>query len=410
MPDAPAQGTRTSGSIQLRLAALLLGQYLLWGIWFVSLGSWLGATLHFDGGQIGMIYGTFAIAGMLSPMLGGAAADRLAHTERILALLHGIGGVLLLVASTQRSFSGLYTLVLLYALCYLPTLALVPSLAMRHLAAPAREYPKLRAIGTVGWIVGGLIVGAFALELTAVPMRIAGVMSLLFAGYCLTLPATPPVRDGVKRGIGTLLGFDALGLMRDPLFASFLLVNVALCVPNQFYNAFGSLYLIDLGAPRPASLLTIGQATEVVVLLLLPRLHQRLGLRPVLLLGSAAWALRCVLFSLATSAGIALYAGLLLHGVAYGCTFIAGQLVVHERAPAHMRAAAQGFWAVATMGIGNYAGVWLAGASVQRFTTDNAGHNWSATWLVPALFSAMALLGVLLTVRVRDVPPGHARA
>ena len=108
MPDAPALGTRTSGSIQLRLAALLLGQYLLWGIWFVSLGSWLGATLHFDGGQIGMIYGTFAIAGMLSPMLGGAAADRLAHTERILALLHGIGGVLLLVASTQRSFSGLY--------------------------------------------------------------------------------------------------------------------------------------------------------------------------------------------------------------------------------------------------------------------------------------------------------------
>jgi nucleoside transporter len=391
---------RSAAPLQLRLAVLLFGQYIVWGIWFVSLGSWLGATLHFDGGQIGLIYGTFAIAGMLSPMLGGAAADRLVHTERILAVLHAIGGMLLIAASTEQTFSRLYALILLYALCYLPTLALVPSLAMRHLAAPSHEYPVLRAMGTVGWIVGGLIVGSLAMELSPTPMRIGGFISLALAAYCLTLPATPPMSGHGPRSLGTLLGVDAFSLMRDPLFAVFLIANVALCVPNQFYNAFASLYLVDLHAPRPATLLTVGQCTEVLVLLALPRLHRRLGLRPVLLLGSVTWAVRCLLFAVAESGTSAvMYAALLMHGIAYGCTFIAGQLVVHERAPVHLRAAAQGFWAVATMGVGNLAGVWLAGATVQRVTDPSGLHNWFAAWMVPAAFSAVAALIVLLLAR-----------
>jgi nucleoside transporter len=401
-----APPARSSGSLRLRLATLLLGQYLVWGIWFVSLGSWLGATLHFDGGQIGMIYGTFAVAGMLSPMLGGAAADRLAHTERILALLHAIGGTLLIGASYQRSFSALYTLIFAYALCYLPTLALVPSLAMRHLAAPAQEFPVLRAIGTVGWIVGGVIVGAMAFELGPMPMRIGGVISLALSAYCLSLPATPPSPGTAQRSLRTLLGLDAIGLLRDPVFAVFLLANVALCVPNQFYNAFASLYLVDLRAPRPATLLTIGQCTEVLVLLMLPQLRERLGLRALLIIGAATWAIRCAMFAFVpTASSPLLFAGLLLHGLAYGSTFIAGQVVVHERAPVHLRASAQGFWAVATMGVGNFVAVWLAGETVQRNTSAAGVHSWGPTWLVPAVVSLCAAIAVWVGSRGRVATP-----
>lgn len=410
MAEVTAAAPHSSGSLRLRLAVLLLGQYLVWGIWFVSLGSWLGATLHFDGAQIGMLYGTFAIAGMLSPMLGGAAADRLARTERILALLHGVGGLLLLAASYQTTFRPLYALIFAHALCYLPTLALVPSLAMRHLAAPAREYPVLRAIGTAGWIVAGLLVGSMALELTPTPMRLGGMISLGLAIYCLTLPATPPTPSTARRSVRTLLGLDAIGLLRDPLFATFLLANVALCVPNQFYNAFASLYLVDLRTPHPAALLTLGQCTEVLVLLALPQLRERLGLKTLLIVGAATWAARCVLFAMVPSADSPLlYVGLLLHGLAYGSTFIVGQVVVHERAPAHLRASAQGFWAVATMGIGNFAAVWLAGATVQANTTTAGAHNWWATWLVPAGFSAVAAIGVLVGSRGRDSAAARAR-
>ena len=390
--------SRTPGSLRIRLAALLFGEFVIWGLWFVSLGSWLGATLHFSGPQIGTIYGTLALAGLVTPLLGGAIADRFARTDRMLAILHGVGGLLLLVAARQHTFATLYTAILMYALCYLPTLALVPSLAMRHLSTPSAEYPALRTLGTVGWIVAGLIVGALGLELSPTPMRLAGIASLIFAAYCLTLPATPPLRRDAPRGWSTLLGLDAVTLLRDPLFALFVVASIVLSVPNQFYNAFAALYLTELHVPHPAMLLTLGQMTEVGVLLLLPRLHARVGARRVLLIGAAAWATRTVLFSLGGNGNLFMICiAILIHGVAYGCIYIAGQLMVHDRAPAPTRAAAQGLMAVATMGVGNLCGAWIAGRTVQHYSIADGVHDWSGVWMIAAAFSIAATLGVLFT-------------
>ena len=402
------RAARTPGSLQRRLALLLFGEYLVWGTWFVSLGSWLGATLQFSGTQIGAIYGSLAIAGLVTPLLGGVIADRFAHAERMLALLHGIGGVVLLVAARQTSFATIYTAVLVYAFCYLPTLALVPSLALRHLARPSAEYPGLRALGTAGWIVGGLLIGSLGIELTATPIRIAGLMSLIFAAYCLTLPATPPLHATAPRSWNALLGLDALALLKDPMFALFLLANVVLCIPNQFYTAFGALYLTDLHIPRPATLLTVGQMTEILVLLFLPRLTMRLGARGVLLTGAGAWAIRSVLFSFGSGTSVTvIYAGILLHGFAYGCAYIAGQVVVNERAPAHLRSAAQGVWAVATVGVGNLLGTWVAGSAVQHYSSATGVRDWSGIWVVSGIVSMATLIGVLLSRRIDDSAPIH---
>jgi nucleoside transporter len=403
----PTLAERTPGPLRIRLAALLFGEFVVWGLWFVSLGSWLGATLHFNGPQIGMIYGTLALAGLITPMLGGAIADRLARTERMLAILHGVGGVLLLAASRQTSFSSLYVAILLYAFCYLPTLALAPALALRHLLRPAAEYPALRTLGTIGWIVAGLIVGALGLELSPVPMRLAGAASLVLAAYCFTLPATPPLRRDAPRSLSTLFGLDALALLKDPIFALFVLASFVLSVPNQFYNAFAALYLTELHVPHPAMLLTLGQMTEVGVLLSLPRIHARVGSRAVLLIGAAAWAIRTVLFSIGGNGNIVLIcAGILIHGVSYGCIYIAGQLMVHDRAPAPMRSAAQGLMAVATMGVGNLCGAWIAGRTVAQYTTSASSHDWSGVWMVAAAFSIVATIGVLFSQRTT---PANAR-
>jgi nucleoside transporter len=397
---------RTPGSLKLRLGLLLFGEYIVWGTWFVSLGSWLGATLHFSGTEIGLIYGSLALAGLVTPLIAGVIADRLARTERMLAVLHGAGGCMLLLASQQSRFATLYPAILVYAFCYLPTLALVPALALRHLSQPAAEFATLRALGTGGWIAGGVLVGSLGVELSATPIRLAGMMSLVFAAYCLTLPATPPLRPDGPRGLRAMLGLDAIALMRDPIFSLFLIVNVVLCIPNQFYTAFGALYLTDLHVPRPATLLSLGQATEMIVLLLLPRITRRLGARGVLIAGGTAWAVRCVLFSLGTDVHVSvIYAGILLHGFAYGCAYIAGQLVVHDRAPAGIRSAAQGVWAVATMGVGNLLGTWSAGQAVQHYTSASGVRDWSAIWIVAAVVAAAAIIGVVLSRERTDAQP-----
>src|ERR1700716_2934848 len=176
-----------TGSVKIRLSTLMFLQYFVWGAWYVTMGTWLGETLHFSGEQIGLAFGTTALAAMISPFFVGMVADRLLATERILAALHVLGGVVLFFASTQTTFGAFYGVILLYTLCYMPTLALSNSLSFRQMADPGREFPPIRVLGTIGWIVAGLTIGTLGLEATATPLRIAGAASIFLGLYCLAL-------------------------------------------------------------------------------------------------------------------------------------------------------------------------------------------------------------------------------
>src|SRR5438876_6400826 len=166
-------------TVRLKLSSLMFLQYFVWGAWYVTMGTWLGETLHFSGEQIGLAAGSTAVGAMISPFFVGMIADRFLATERILAALHIAGGVVLFFASTQTTFGPFYAILLVYTLCYMPTLALSNSLSFRQMDDPGREFPRIRVLGTIGWIVAGLIIGTLGLERTAMPLRIAGMASFV---------------------------------------------------------------------------------------------------------------------------------------------------------------------------------------------------------------------------------------
>ncbi len=368
-------------------------QYFVWGAWYVTMGTWLGQTLHFTGEQIGLAAGTTAVAAMISPFFVGMVADRFFATERILAVLHLIGGVALFAAAAQTQFASLYAILIGYTLCYMPTLALTNSLSFRQMSDPSREFPGIRVLGTIGWIVAGLVIGATGLEATAVPMRLAAAGSVLLGVFSLFLPHTPPQKTAQRVTLHDVLGLDALKLMRDSSFAVFVIGSFLICIPLQFYYAFTNLFLNEIGVTNAAGKMTLGQMSEIFFMLVMPWFFRRLGVKYMLLVGMAAWTARYLLFAAGNNGALVwmLYGGIVLHGICYDFFFVTGQIYVDRKAPGDFRAAAQGFIAFVTLGVGMLIGSWLSGKVVDAFAASG-GHGWDRIWIVPAVGAAAVLI------------------
>jgi nucleoside transporter len=384
-----------TNTTRVKLSALMFLQYFVWGAWYVTMGTWLGTTLHFSGEQIGLAAGTTAVAAIISPFFVGMVADRFMATERILALLHVLGGAVLFYASLQTSFGPFYVVLLAYALCYMPTLALSNSISFRQMSDPGREFPPIRVLGTIGWIVAGLFIGTTGLEATAKPLQLAAGGSLLLGIFCLVLPHTPPIRRaGARATFSSILGLDALKLLGERSFAVFVLGSFLVCIPLQFYYAFANLFLNELSVSNAAGKMTMGQMSEIFFMLVMPWFFRRLGVKWMLLVGMAAWTARYAFFAFGTHADLfwLLYAGILLHGICYDFFFVTGQIYVDRKAPADLRAAAQGFIAFVTLGVGMFIGSWASGKVVDMFASPGGGHDWHQIWLVPSAGAFVVLV------------------
>ena len=394
--------------IKIRLALMMFLEYFIWGGWYVTVGTWLGQGLHFSGQQIGVVAGTTAIGAIVSPFFIGLIADKLFATQKVLAVLHGLGAALLLIASLQRTFGPIYILVLLYAVAYMPTLALTNSLAFRQMKDPKTEFGPIRVLGTGGWIVAGILIGSLKLEATPMPMRLAAAASLLLAIYCLTLPATPPLGASTKFGMKDVFPAEVANLFRERSFAIFALASFLICIPLQFYYAFTNLFLNEIGVKHAASKMTGGQMSELFCMLLIPWFFRRLGVKYMLVAGMSAWALRYVLFAFGNpDAGMwMLWLGILLHGICYDFFFVTGQIYIDRKSSPAFRAAAQGTITLITYGAGMLLGSWLSGRVVDLYSRTGADgvafHLWRPIWLISAGRSAAVLLLFLVTFSSKD--------
>jgi nucleoside transporter len=395
-------------ALKIKLSTFMFLQYFIWGSWYVSMGTYLGKTLGFEGGQIGLAYGAFAVGAMISPFFVGLIADRYFASEKLLAFLGMAGGVLMFAIPRLTTFAAFYPVLILYCASYVPTLALGNSLSLHHLADAKRDFPIIKTLSAVGWIAGGVTLSLLLKgEKSAVQFYLAGGVSIALGLYSLLLPHTPPKKTGQNVRLAEILGLDALALLKKPSFAIFIACMFLICVPLYFYFVNMNLYVTELGWSYTAAKMSLAQVSDVIFLVLLPLMLKRLGYKKTIFVGILAWAIRY--FFLAGSVHSMgwqttfVFAAILLHGVCYDFLFIAGQLYVDDESNERIRGAAQGFIAFILWGVGNFVGSTLAGKSQAYHTlkvaTGSIAHDWQGIWIYPAWGAAAVLLIFLIFFR-----------
>jgi nucleoside transporter len=396
-----------SAGTRLKLSLMMFLEFFVWGAWFVTMGTFLDANLSASGTQISLAYLTQSLGAIAAPFIIGLIADQFFSAQKVLGILHLAGAALLFWASTLSTFGAFFPVILGYMILYMPTLALVNSVSFRQMTNPEKQFPAVRVLGTIGWIVAGLIIGWLAWEQQgslALTFRMAAVASLILGVFSFLLPATPPTRHGEKATIRDILGLDALALLKNRSYLVFFLSSIAICIPLAFYYNFTNLFLNEIGVQSAAAVQSLGQVSEVLFLLLMPFLLVRLGVKITLAIGMAAWALRYVFFAFGDAGSLfwMLLIGIVLHGICYDFFFVAGQIYTDKFAGARFRSAAQGLITLATYGVGILIGSLVAGPIVDGFVTAD-GHDWTQIWIVPAIIAGVVLVLFLILFKDRRV-------
>jgi nucleoside transporter len=390
--------------VNAQLSAMMFLQFFIWGVWYVIIGNYMKANGMGD--LTHWPYTVNPIAAIVAPFFLGLVADRYFATERVLAVLHLMGGIVMLLVPTFTNRPVIFILmILLYNLCYMPTLGLVNTLAFHNIKDQEKHFPIIRVFGTIGWIVAGLFI-SFVLvqftqgklpDITPFPLYTTGIASILLGLYSFTLPHTPPKAAGQKVSIRSIIGIDAFQQLKSKAFYVFLGSSFLICIPLAAYYNFAPIYVNDTGFQNPAATMSLGQMSEVVFMLLMPFFFVRLGVKKMLLVGMGAWVLRYVLFALAAPSSIfyMIVIGILLHGICYDFFFVTGQIYVDKKSTPEIRGQAQGMLVLATYGLGMFIGAQTAGRVYNSFlgaTSALSNIQWQNFWWVPAIFAAVIML------------------
>lgn len=389
-------------TIRIQLSTMMFLQYFIWCSWYVTMGTYL-LKIGFSGLDVGAAFSTVSWGAIVSPFIMGIIADRFFSAEKVMAFSHLVGAALLWYVSTLTSPGPFFWTLLAYTMLYMPTLALTNAISFYQMDNPEKDFPPIRVLGTIGWIVAGLVIGNLQLEDSHVQFQIGAGVSLLLGIFSFFLPHTPPKSKGKKPSMRDILGLDALALLKDRNFAIFIFCSLLISIPLAFYYSFANPFLNEMGMTNAASKMTLGQFAEIIFMILMPFFFVRLGVKKMLLIGMLAWLIRYVLFSFGNNEELVFmyYIGIILHGICYDFFFVTGQIYVDDTAPKKIQASAQGFITLITYGFGMLIGSWSAGWFVNMYTLSDGSHLWKSIWLIPA---GMALVGsVLFWISFRDV-------
>jgi hypothetical protein len=375
--------------LRARLSLLMALQYAFPGA-LLQLYSLHLNGLGFGPRTVAACCATQALAGVLTALLVGQAADRWVAPERCLAVCSVAAGVVLLLMPSLTGVVPVFAGTLVFWLLASPILLLGTTISFAHLRRPDRQFGSVRLWGTIGWALPGwLLLGAALAGLPAQGCGCAGLFragalfAFVLAGFALTLPPTKPRPAATRRPAPVA----ALRLLRGRTFAVHCLCSFGVSLTWPFSTQATPMLLRDIGVPQEwlCPTLSLAQFVEVLGLFALPFLLRRLGVRGTMLAGLAAWTAALVVLAAGSPAWLVI-ASLGLNGVCVSGFFVGGQVYLNRQVPGDLRASAQALLTFVNGG-GLLVGHLLVGVL-----------RWYSGDVLPQVFAIGAAITVAITV------------
>ncbi len=402
-------------SLKFRLIVLSFLQFFVWGSWLITISAYWFQNKGWSGSDFGELFSTLGISSIIMPAIIGIIADKWMNGEKLLGLLHILGGIILFCIPMVDDSKTIYWVMLLNMLCYMPTISLSNAVSYSILKGAdydvVKVFPPIRVWGTIGFIVAMWTISLLHLETSATQFYVASAAAIVLGIYSLTLPKCIPQKSGSeKKSVIEKLGLEAIGLFRQYKMSLFFFFAMLLGAALQLTNMYGDTFLHDfknipmyadtLTVKYPAIIMSISQISETLFILSIPFILSRFGIKKVMLFSMFAWVLRFGLFSFGNP-GSGLWM-IILSCIVYGMAFdffnISGSLFVETETSPKIRASAQGLFMMMTNGFGAYFGSKLSGWLIDMYYTDASGaKDWHSIWLVFAIYAlVIAILFAIL--------------
>jgi len=398
-------------SIKFKLTVLNFLQFFVFGAWLLSFGKYMGATLHFTGGQIGSIFATMGLASLIMPGIMGIIADKWSP-NKLFAILHILGAVLLYFMAQQADYDSLFLFTLLYLMLYMPTIGLDSTISYCILEKNdmdvVKTFPPIRVWGTIGFIIATWVTDGFGWGMNVNQFYFAAVISLILGLYTFVLPDCPAEKSTKKKSLVEVFGLDAFKLFGEYKMAIFFIFAMLLGAALQITNMWGEAFLHDFGSnpifkdaiivKYNGFVMSLSQISETVFILTIPFFLKRYGIKKVMLMSMLAWFFRFGLFGIGSPVGlgaVAIILSMIVYGMAFDFFNISGSLFVEQETDKKMRGSAQGLFIMMTNGFGAVLGAKASGYVIDLFTKEGV-KDWQNIWFVFAIYALV--IAVLFAV------------
>ncbi|HIJ64488.1 MAG TPA: MFS transporter [Candidatus Hydrogenedentes bacterium] len=394
-------------TLKLRLSAMMFLQYFVMGATIPILSLYMKDHLGFAPVQIGVILAMGAAGMCVAPLVDALFGERLLGPERFLAVAQLAAACVMFLLSRQKEFLQFWALYSVYALVFMPTVALTNAVAFHHVPDSKRGFGGIRMWGTVGWVAIAWLFGYVWLGAGGGlddALTFSAVSSVVYGGYALTLPRT--------RVRGTFSLWKAVRMFGKPDLVLLCAVTFVAGIVHQYFYYGMSPFLSHIGFAEkhimPA--MSLGQVSEVVVLGMLGICLVKLGVKRALIIGLLTQALRYVVFAYGRHK-LLMIAVMPTHGFCYGFFFTAAYIYVDSHSNPATRGSVQQLYTIIVSGIGPFVGFLFAGKVAQFFTQPYGGAiDYVPFWLVPAALALAAALAIAVFFRETEPEapdPGH---